>query len=887
MFQGAEVDWEIMAIAASRESTDNQTVLELRGIKKGFELPRGGKREVLDIEHFVFPSRGLFAICGPSGEGKTTLLNLIGLLDVLDEGEILIDGKDISAFRGKKENQYRHAHIGYMRQTADLLPYLNVLQNATVSFAISTPFSKKEQEKQRARELLERFGILEREADYPATLSGGEKARVALARALAMDPEMLLCDEPTGSLSEEEAEGVMQYLEDLGKSKLVLVVSHDGRLMQRHCAAVLHLEKGHLLGSIPEAVGEEGRNGNAKILHHRPLRVASLAFCHLERHFGRFALAGLIGALGVFGTAVSYSIHKGTDVLGNDFSNSVKARLPLSVSQLFVGELNLGNDNVPNYPTEPYVVPLKETRSSIHINIIDETFLDYLAANLPKDSYALHYEATAAAITEVSEGNYKVLSAGNGEYGGIDLSFISTFIGETPLIQPCEISSSALIESNDLLYGEYPTRPEDMFLVVGRENTLDSRVLSLLGFDGAQKVAFQDLVGKEFKFVPNETIYKKRAISQMVTGRFLKPLETFASEGRSIPKMVSDYLEGATRYNEGDLEGATEAMNRFRECFGEEETRELFAYSPLASQSALLGIYADEQIGTKVRVTGILRVKENVIVNPLDGGLYYSQPLAQQLRQQNGQASIAEELHSHLLLNGSVGSFPIPEVYSIFDKVEKQTGGSVMDMVGPLVTYYQNRSALALPDGPTRISFNTNDGAMRDKILNVLNAYNQGKSEYQKIEYSDYGEQLADLISGYGDVFSRSAFYIFLVVALSNLLIMVLFASVQTKGRTREIGLYRYLGMGRGKVISVFASEGLFQGIFSGALGLTLGIAFVYWFNGFVRDSASFAAVRIAILQPLDGFVIALIAVMTGLLASLAVALFHAVIRPSETMREE
>lgn len=875
-----------MPIAADEERIDNQTMLELRGVKKGFELPRGGKREVLDIEHFVFPSHGLFAICGPSGEGKTTLLNLIGLLDVLDEGEILVDGENISAFRGKKENQYRHAHIGYMRQAADLLPYLNVLQNVTVSFAISTPFSKKEQEKQRARSLLERFGIAEREEDYPATLSGGEKARVALARALAMDPETLLCDEPTGSLSEEEAEGVMQYLEDLGKSKLVLVVSHDERLMQRHCTAVLHLEKGHLLGTIPETAEKEAEE-NAKILHRRPLRVGSLAFCHLERHFGRFALAGLIGALGVFGTAVAYSVHKGTDVLSETFANSVKARLPLSVSQLFVGELSLGQENAKNYPTEPYVVPMDETRTSIHVNIIDDDFLAYLAANLPKDSYALHYEATASAITEVSEGNYKVVSAGNGEYGGIDLSFISTYIGETPLIQPCEITGTALTGTNDLLYGEYPTRPEDMFLVLGRDNTLDRRVLSLLGYDGSEKVAFKDLVGKEFKFVPNESIYKKRTISQSVTGRFLKPLATFASEGRSIPKMMADYLEGASRYYEGDLDAATVALDRFRDCFGEEETRDLFAYSAIASQSALSEIYANEEVGTKVRVTGILRLKEDIIVNPLSSGLYYSQSLAQELRNLNGQAPIAEELHSHLLLGESGGTFPVPEVYSIFNKVEKQSGGSLMDMVEPMISYYQNRASLALPDGPTRVSFNTNDGATRDKVMAVLKAYNEGKSEYLQIKYSDYGDQLAEMIVGYGDVFSRSGLYIFFVVALSNLLIMVLFASVQTKGRTREIGLYRYLGMGRGKVVSIFASEGLFQGIFSGIVGLSMGVAFIYWFNGFIRESASIAAVRFAILEPLDGLLIAVIAILTGLLSSLAVALFHAVIRPSETMREE
>lgn len=861
-------------------------MLELIGVKKGFALPRGGTREVLDIERFVFPDQGLFAICGPSGEGKTTLLNLIGLLDSLDEGQIRFNGQNISAFHGKKENQYRHAHIGYMRQNADLLPYLNALQNVTISYAISTPFSKKEQEIAHAKSLLERFGILEREQDYPATLSGGEKARVALARAIAMDPDLLLCDEPTGSLSEEEAEGIMEYLTDLGKTKLVLVVSHDERLMGRYCDALLRLEKGHLLGEIPQK--EEAISDNeTKRLHPRPLRIFSLAFHHLGRHFGRFALAGIIGALGVFGTAVSLSIHHGTSELANSLSSNVKARLPLSVSQLYVGQLNLAQQESGAFPSEPYVIPYEESRASVHINVIDAAFLNHLSSTLPQDSFALHYEATASVLTQINENDYKVFSAGNGEYGGIDVSFLSMYFGETPLIQPCEVSFSTLADTNNLLYGQFPQNPEDMFLVIENDNTLDSRILSLLGYEGAEKVAFADLIGKEFKFLPNETIYKKRAISQTVTGRFLKPLSAFATEGKSISKMMADYLEGANLYQNGDVDGAAAALNQFRDCFGEEETRELYAYSPIASQSSLATMYADEAVGTKVRVCGILRIKENAIVNPLSSGLYYSQALAQQMRLLNAAAPIAEEAHSHLLLAGNLGSFPIPEVYSIFDKVEKKSGDSLASMIEPLLSYYQSRSALALPDGPTRISFPSLNGELRDKIIASINAYNEGKSAYQRIEYNDYGDQIADLISGYGDVFSRSALYIFLVVALSNLLVLVLFSSVQTRGRTREIGLYRYLGMGKGKVISIFASEGFYQGIFSAAIGLILGVGFIYWFNGFLRQTGSIGMTRFALLSVSDGALIAGVAILSGLIASLAVALFYAFARPTTTMREE
>ena len=167
------------------------------------------------------------AIMGPSGSGKTTLLNLIGALDKPTKGKIYVDGKDLTTLKEKELTKLRRRTVGYIFQFYNLIPVLSAFENVELPMLIAGLPTKERQE--RARQLLETVGLAERGDHRPDELSGGEQQRVAIVRALANKPSVVLADEPTGDLDSKTGKEVMQALRDLSRNEgaTVIVVTHD------------------------------------------------------------------------------------------------------------------------------------------------------------------------------------------------------------------------------------------------------------------------------------------------------------------------------------------------------------------------------------------------------------------------------------------------------------------------------------------------------------------------------------------------------------------------------------------------------------------------------------------------------------------------------------
>lgn len=195
-------------------------------------------------------ARGEFvAICGPSGSGKSTLLNLIGALDKPDSGELWVAGEDLAHSRGDLAN-FRARKVGFIFQLHNLIPSLTALENVlipTLGTSPSAPPLKREggfpfplekglgvRSDARARELLERVGLADKAHRRPPELSGGERQRVAVARALINNPELILADEPTGSLDSKNEKQVLELLRELQSERGVtlILVTHDSRVAQ-------------------------------------------------------------------------------------------------------------------------------------------------------------------------------------------------------------------------------------------------------------------------------------------------------------------------------------------------------------------------------------------------------------------------------------------------------------------------------------------------------------------------------------------------------------------------------------------------------------------------------------------------------------------------------
>jgi len=190
--------------------------------------------------------RGEFlAIAGASGSGKSTMMNLIGCLDLPSKGKILLDGTDIASFRESQLAQIRGREIGFVFQQFNLIPTLTALENVMLPLEFQDVDSVEARE--RALELLKVVGLGDRVNHLPSQLSGGQQQRVAISRALAVDPEIILADEPTGNLDSKTGAFIMNLLDTIHKedSKTIILVSHDLHLVKR-AERIIYLKDGQI-----------------------------------------------------------------------------------------------------------------------------------------------------------------------------------------------------------------------------------------------------------------------------------------------------------------------------------------------------------------------------------------------------------------------------------------------------------------------------------------------------------------------------------------------------------------------------------------------------------------------------------------------------------------
>ena len=190
---------------------------------------RTGEVEInaLHDVNFEIEKGELVVIVGPSGAGKTTLLNILGGMDTLSTGKVLLDGREISGLNKKQLTEYRRHAVGFVFQFYNLIGNLTALENVELANQIcKDPLN--------AEEVLRNVGLEARSKNFPSQLSGGEQQRVAIARALAKNPKLLLCDEPTGALDYQTGKAILQLLQDTGRKPgmTVIIITHNGALTE-------------------------------------------------------------------------------------------------------------------------------------------------------------------------------------------------------------------------------------------------------------------------------------------------------------------------------------------------------------------------------------------------------------------------------------------------------------------------------------------------------------------------------------------------------------------------------------------------------------------------------------------------------------------------------
>lgn len=234
-----------MTALESQTLGTDELLVQLKGIAK---LYKKGKEQVKVLSNLDLDiHRGDFlALMGPSGSGKTTLLNLLGGLDKPSSGELIIGGQRLDQMSSSQLTKWRARHVGFIFQFYNLMPVLTAEKNVELPLLLTNLSSK--QRKHHVAAALELVGLSNRAKHYPSELSGGQEQRVAIARALVSDPDLLLCDEPTGDLDRATADEILALLQTLNQQqqKTIIMVTHDPRAAD-HARHILHMDKGALV----------------------------------------------------------------------------------------------------------------------------------------------------------------------------------------------------------------------------------------------------------------------------------------------------------------------------------------------------------------------------------------------------------------------------------------------------------------------------------------------------------------------------------------------------------------------------------------------------------------------------------------------------------------
>ncbi len=310
-------------------------VLSLKHVKKSYRLGDGSEFPVLKGIDAEFEKGELVSIIGESGSGKSTLMNIIGGLDSKFEGEVLVNGKNIGAFTEKELDIYRKNKIGFIFQSFNLVPHLTVLDNVALALTLSNV--KRSEQIARAEKMLEKVGLKDHMRKKPNQLSGGQMQRVAIARALISDPEIIVADEPTGSLDAQTTQQILDIITQIAREgKLVLVVTHSEHVAERS-SRVIRIADGQIVEDNPGIAFPPAEADTAKPPAEINKRLSftgavKLALKNMKEKKTRNILVAVGASIGIMSIMLMLSIGNGIKTYIRDTMDSLANPLAVEVT---------------------------------------------------------------------------------------------------------------------------------------------------------------------------------------------------------------------------------------------------------------------------------------------------------------------------------------------------------------------------------------------------------------------------------------------------------------------------------------------------------------------------------------------------------------------------
>lgn len=438
-------------------------MLRLRNITKSYKYGNN-RKVVLDDINIDFKKGECVFILGKSGSGKSTLLNIIASLIKPDSGNVYLDNKDITKFNSKDLCNYRNNMIGYIYQDYHLIEYMSILDNVKLGSTISG--SDKEIDNN-----LKKLGLYDNKDVIVNRLSGGEKQRVAIARVLVNDPEIILCDEPTGALDSVNGYMIMEILKKLSKEKLVIVVSHDEGLANKYSDRIIRINDGK---TLYEPIFSDNNFRGIRKNKLKLRYIFRLAIKNLMLKKGRMIFTSIALSLGFLCLLLVLSLSNSFNNVIEETEQEIVSIIPISVSNLdyeiLDKKVRTSNDKIIYQDKSNY----------IHKNNINDNYLSYIKKINEISYISYNYDISLPMISD----KYHVLD--------------NKYIRMLPDIK--------YIDNNyKILYGNNITNKFDILLKVDSNNNVSSEILDIFNIN--RDVSYSELVGRKIRVILNDDYY--------------------------------------------------------------------------------------------------------------------------------------------------------------------------------------------------------------------------------------------------------------------------------------------------------------------------------------------------------------------------------------------
>ena len=852
-------------------------MLELKNIKKDY-VTSDTKVSALKGINIDFREHEFVSILGPSGCGKTTLLNIIGGLDDYTKGDLIINGKSTKKYKDSDWDTYRNHNVGFVFQSYNLIPHQTVLANVELALTLSG-VSPTERRK-RAKKVLEEVGLKDQIHKKPNQLSGGQMQRVAIARALVNDPDILLADEPTGSLDSKTSVQIMEILKSISKDKLIVMVTHNPELAETYSSRIIKLLDGNVVSdSKPyEHKDEEEKEFITKGKKSMSMKTAlSLSLNNLMTKKGRTFLTAFAGSIGIIGIALIMSLSTGVQKYIDSIEEDTLSTYPISIqkqtvdmSSMMISMMGMNESKEHDFDkiyTNNIMNNVIETMSNqVKTNDLHE-FKKYIEESKMNDytnAIQYGYNITLNIYNkDYSNGIVKSYPNNIFESLGIDEMMGSmsvgadsaTYIG-TEVFEQLIDNEELIKEQYTLLSGNWPKEYNEVVLIVDENNEVSDYTLYSLGLGDTKPL--------------------KEAINKILTGQETE----FTFENEDLTYEYSDIMNLNFK-----LVLSTDYYQKTGNVYVDKSSDEDYVKSLIDN-------------GTDIKIVGIIKPNEERMSGSSYGSIGYTKKLVDYAIEKTLETEIAKSQLANQNINVLTGmefskDFDVnnltneqkyylstlsqEEILSLMANMENNTYENIITKLGIVDKEY-----------PNSINIYPKDFEAKEEIETLIENYNKEKTDNNELDkvinYTDIVGLMMESVTSVVNVISYVliAFVAISLVVSSIMIGIITYISVLE--RTKEIGILRAIGASKKDVSRVFNAETMIIGLVSGTLGIVVTLILNVFANLILKN---LVGINVASLPVGGAIILVVISITLTLIAGLIPSRVASKKDPVEALRTE